>query len=332
MKKRRMQSMQTLLLAKSREAALHAVQAFNNPFTTFKSETFIVNMIIAWTYLLHAYYRREKVEYRHYDVVNVRRRFQRTETGAVKYWSLRTCIGAKECPLDKPTKANLFFLIGLRDEIEHRMCLGLDERMSARYFACCLNYEAVIKKMFGERYSLEQDVAITLQFSHHLLQPPDEEVTEVPLPSNVVKYVQQFDDSLSPDVMQSPQFAVRLIFTRKLVNHPGQADRAIEFVAPDSDVGDAINKQYVVIREREKRKLGAKEVVKIIRDEGYPRFGPYQHTQFWKRVDGKNPDHEYGAEVGGHWFWYENWLEVVRAECQEHPDLYGPIPELGISA
>ena len=45
------------LLQKSREAALNGVQSFNNPLTFFKTETFIVLMVIAWTYLLHAHYR-----------------------------------------------------------------------------------------------------------------------------------------------------------------------------------------------------------------------------------------------------------------------------------
>jgi len=49
------------LILKSREAALSAVQIYNNPFTAFKSESFIVLFIIAWTYLLHAYYRGKKL-------------------------------------------------------------------------------------------------------------------------------------------------------------------------------------------------------------------------------------------------------------------------------
>ena len=43
------------LLTKSREAASAAVQIFNSPLITFKSEIFIVLMNIAWTYLLHAH-------------------------------------------------------------------------------------------------------------------------------------------------------------------------------------------------------------------------------------------------------------------------------------
>lgn len=55
------------LIAKLREAALCAVRVFNDPHVTFKSETFIVLMMIAWTYLLHAYYRRKRIEYRHFS-------------------------------------------------------------------------------------------------------------------------------------------------------------------------------------------------------------------------------------------------------------------------
>lgn len=54
---RRVFSVREDLLKKSREAALAAVQIFNNPNVTFKSETYVVLMIIAWTYLLHAYFR-----------------------------------------------------------------------------------------------------------------------------------------------------------------------------------------------------------------------------------------------------------------------------------
>ena len=98
------------LLFKSREAALNAVQTFNNPLTTFKTETFIVLMVIDWTYLLHAYYRQEEVEYRYYVMGPRRRKFDRTKSGAFKYWELEHCLNEARCPLDRPTKSNLRFL------------------------------------------------------------------------------------------------------------------------------------------------------------------------------------------------------------------------------
>lgn len=66
-RKRRIASVADALIFKSREAALAAVQIFNNPQITFKSEIFIVIMCIAWTYLLHAYYRKKKIKYIYFN-------------------------------------------------------------------------------------------------------------------------------------------------------------------------------------------------------------------------------------------------------------------------
>ena len=77
LRKRRFGSLAKELLKKAREAMLTAVQIFNNPQVEFKSELFIVTTIIAWTYLLHAYYRRKGVEYRQFKQGVQRRRFLR---------------------------------------------------------------------------------------------------------------------------------------------------------------------------------------------------------------------------------------------------------------
>jgi len=64
---RRVGSVKKELLKKSRESALAAVQIFNNPNILFKSEIYIVLITIAWTYLLHGYYRGKKTEYRYFE-------------------------------------------------------------------------------------------------------------------------------------------------------------------------------------------------------------------------------------------------------------------------
>jgi hypothetical protein len=58
-----MRSVAARLLTQSQDAALSAVQIFNSPLISFKSETFILLMNLAWTYLLHAHYRKTGVEY-----------------------------------------------------------------------------------------------------------------------------------------------------------------------------------------------------------------------------------------------------------------------------
>jgi Protein of unknown function (DUF3644) len=139
------------------------VQVFNNPLIRSKSETFIVLMNIAWTYLLRAHYRRTGVEYRYHRRQGKRRRFERTSEGSFKYWDLTECLDAWECPLDRPTKKNLLFLIGLRNEITHHMSPVLDQFASARYQACCPNYNWYIKELFGKRYGIDQHLGYSLQ-------------------------------------------------------------------------------------------------------------------------------------------------------------------------
>ena len=87
---RRVHSIAASLISQSRDAALAGVQIFNSLLIAFKSETFLVLMHIAWTYLLHAYYRRNGVEYRYFRQADSRRRFERTRSGL----SIGTCPGA----------------------------------------------------------------------------------------------------------------------------------------------------------------------------------------------------------------------------------------------
>jgi hypothetical protein len=52
------------LLIKGREAMIAAVHIFNGAGLTFRAELFVVTAIIAWTYLFHAWFKREGVDYR----------------------------------------------------------------------------------------------------------------------------------------------------------------------------------------------------------------------------------------------------------------------------
>ena len=78
---RKCASISTELVKKLREAAIAAVQIFNNPGMIFKSELFIVLMAIAWTYLLHAHYRKIGVDYRYVSKEGKRNKYKRTKRG-----------------------------------------------------------------------------------------------------------------------------------------------------------------------------------------------------------------------------------------------------------
>ncbi len=293
------------------------VQVFNNPLIKFKSETFIVLMNIAWTYLLHAHYRRSRIEYRYHRRDGKRRRFERSDDGSFKYWDLSRCLAVRECPVDNETKKNLLFLIGLRDEITHHMSPVLDQFVSARYQACCLNYNRYIKELFGERYGIDQYLGYSLQFqsiSREQVATP----SEADLPRNVRSYIARFDSELTADELNSERFAFRMLFVPKLVGKPGQADEVIEFLKPDSEIAQVVNRDYVTFKEVERPKSLPGQIVRMMQEEGYPRFSMHWHTELWHSLDAKNPGKGWGVEVAGAWYWYSSWIEVVRKHCEEN--------------
>lgn len=328
---RRVGSIQNELLAKSKEAALNAVAIYNNPTTTFKSESFIVLMAIAWMYLMHAHYRREGIDYRYFTTLpSGRKRYDRTKRGAEKHWELERCLNDDACPFDNATRANLRFLIGLRHEIEHQICLDLDDAMAGRYLAACLNYEAALVRLFGTDHSLDKRLGFTLQF-RDLFQPA-EPAGGPRLPSSVARFIQEFDADLSDEDYASQSYQIRLLFTQKTANRKGQADRILEFVPAGSELAQAIEKQHWVLKEVERPKFRPKDVVETVNSKGFPRFNMHHHTELWKRLDARSLAKGYGVEVSGQWYWYERWIELVREECHKNAELYGPVPELQASA
>ena len=151
MPKKNVFSIKDELIRKGREAVLAAVQVYNNPNITFKAETFITLAVIGWTYLLHAYYRSQKIDYRYYKQLQQRKKYDRTKYGAYKYWELERCLNDDHCPLDSETVSNLRFLIGIRHEIEHQMTNKIDEFLSAKLQACAINFDYYIIRLFGRK-------------------------------------------------------------------------------------------------------------------------------------------------------------------------------------
>lgn len=311
-RKRRIYSERLELVEKSREAALSAVQIYNNPTTTFKTETFIVLFIIAWVYLLHAYYRKKKIDYRYHKIENGRKKYEKLE-GSYKYWDLSKCISVYECPLDSHTVNNLKFLIGLRNQVEHKKAVGLDSYFSARYQACALNYNYYLKTIHGEKYGLDKKLALSIQFAE--LDYDQSQVLrdkEIQIPKHIRTYIADFDNQLTEDEMKHERFAYRLLFTKVTAKRKGQADRVIEFLLPSDPLAKDIEKEFWVKEDREKPKFSPTQVIREIQGRGFANFTMHQHTLFWKTYDGKNPSKGFGSKVVNTWYWYQNWIDFIN--------------------
>lgn len=320
---RKVGSIKTELLTKSREAMLTAVQIFNNPNIQFKSESYIVLANIAWTYLLHAYFRSKKIEYRYFEQHGQRKKFDKTKRGAYKYWELERCLNDDSCPIDNVAKSNLKFLIGLRHEIEHQMTTRIDNYLSARFQACCLNYNDSIKTLFDEKLGIDKHLSFSLQFSSIKEEHANQLKEFTDLPKNISSYINGFDADIPGEEYNDMRYSYRVLYIPKSVNHKGQADKVIEFLPANSPEAEKLNKEYVLIKEKEKTKYLPSKIIEIMQGEGYSKFKQYQHTQLWKSMDAKNKAKGFGVQVAKTWYWYDTWLNEVRKHCQKTAVKYG---------
>jgi len=320
-RKRRFYSKKNELIKKSQESAMAAIQAFNNPLITFKSETFIVLMVIAWTYLLHAYYRQENIEYRYFDQKNNRKQYKKTTHGAYKHWSLETCLSYFKCPLDPAIKDNLIFLIGIRHEIEHQMTTKIDEMLSSKFQACCINYNKTIKNLFGNEYGLDQTLPVSLQLFSLGEEVIDQLVEAENLPKNIIEFVSDFEGNLSS--IDDPRYSYKVIYLRDNVNHENQANIAYRFVSEDSDEGKEIHN--ILIKNNKYKKLTEAQVIEEIKKAGYKKFTKTAHQNFWKQSwkDAETRNHNEEAKRYGEvvinkmWMWYkETWIPKVKEFCK----------------
>jgi len=307
------------LLVKAREAMIAAVHTFNGAGLTFRAELFIVTAVIAWTYLMHAYYRREGVDYRYKENDGT---VKLTPQGGEKYWELGFCLRHGKCPVGKAVVQNLEFLLELRHEIEHRSTNRIDDAVSAKLQACCINFNEAIKTHFGAQYALERRLPIALQFvtfgsdQRALLKKAST------LPPNIEAMMDAYHQGLSAEEQADPAFAHRVVFIPKVGARASASDEAIEFIRADSAEGQEISR--VLVKDVDKRRYTATEVVAAMRGEGYRRFGMGAHTELWQSLDAKNPAKGFGGPglYRGQWGWFEPWLARVRAHCEENAARY----------
>lgn len=79
----------------------------------------------------------------------------------------------------------------------------------------------------------------------------------------------------------------------------------------------------MLLKGVEPKKYKPAQIVKAMRDGGFPRFNMSHHTALWQQLDGRNPDKGFAVNMlDGQWYWYESWLARVRAHCEENADRY----------
>lgn len=306
------------LLLKAREAMIAAVHTFNGAGMTFRAEIFITTSIIAWTYLLHAWFKRAGIDYR-YKVGGV---VQRTTEGAERYWDLGKCLRYNESPVSLGATNNLLLLLRIRHEIEHRSTDRIDNALGAMLQACCINFNECLVREFGGRHGLESRLPLALQFVTFDAGQRSTLKAGIGLTPQIETLMDAFHANLSDDEASDPAFSYRVAFVPKVGSKASTSDVAVEFVRPGTDEAREISR--ILLKEIDKSRHTASSVVQKMKDEGFPKFSQTAHTALWKALDARAADKGFGkdGDYSGTWVWYDTWVARVRAHCQENRDKY----------
>jgi len=276
------------LVEKAREAAVLAIDIYNRPMTVFRSQGFIVMMIIAWNSLLHAIFETEGIDYHYYD----KNGQPEIVDGDKKTWELSTCI--HRCSkLTEAVKRNINFFIGIRNKIEHRYAPAIDMAIFGQSQALLYNFETLLTKDYGTYYSLNNTLTIPLQV---IMERPSWQAESMKRfqakhYQEIREYIDAYHAGLSEEVQASQEYSFRVYLVPKIGNHKSSSDVAIEFIKYDPDKPEKfqdIEKQIVAIKGNRtiqvanQGKLKPKAVSTIVASRICRKFNLSDHTKAWK--------------------------------------------------
>ncbi|QSX37954.1 DUF3644 domain-containing protein [Shewanella sedimentimangrovi] len=252
------------ILDASIDSALLAVEIYNKPRTTFRSEGFITMMIMAWTRLFHAHFNNTIGDKYYYKKRN--NRYDKID-GERKAWELSTCIN-KYGLLSTGVESNLNFFIKLRNKIEHRHIekREVDTLIFGECQSLLFNYESALISFFGDSYSINEALVYSLQFSQIRTQN-QERANRSALSkdlSEIVSFIINYRNTLDDDTYNSQEYSIKLIQIPKISN-TNRADVAVEFVRWDAlnDEDKAAYDQLNVIIKDKTVKIEAANVGKL---------------------------------------------------------------------
>ena len=256
------------LLQKAKDAAMHAIEAYNKPATTFRTQSFIVNMHIAWTALFHAYFFKNGIKpyYLKNQSKSKGRRYQKVTynlpDGSTlkdnKWWDLSQCLKSffRNNTMN-PVRKNLEFFIGLRNLIEHRSLPEIDIMVYGEAQANVLNFNEFLIDHFGEDHRLDYMLTFSIQLFRNpdnILQAMQKELTKKDS-ENVLSYINSFRSALASAVFNDPQFAFKAALIQ-VKNHPGKDTLALKFISEKDLTPEQLesleNAGIVLIKEKEK--------------------------------------------------------------------------------
>jgi hypothetical protein len=253
-------------------------------------------MHLAWLYPFHAYFEREKVDFRYWEVIHPKRLVK--VDGEPKRWELAKCVKEYWRDEEEPARKNLEFFIALRNKIEHRHSnfdVALAFAVSDKAQALVRNYETELTSLFGNSYSMSAVLRFPVfigSFSAEGTQTLKE--LSGRLPSHLKRFVAEYDSGLSEETQNDARYEVRSKVVLQHANRGSDA-LAMEFIhwkdltEDEKGVLEKLGKTgKTVVRDRVRPVadvglLKPSEVAKHVNERIPYIFSIHHHTCAWKK-------------------------------------------------
>lgn len=313
-------------LLKARQSALLALDIYNRPSTVFKTEGFIVMLVIAWTSLFHAIFEKKKTDYFYKEVDGS----FKVIDGDRKAWELSTCLSEYYGSSNNAVRNNLDFLIKLRNCIEHRYAPDIDLYVIGECQAALLNFDEIMVKEFSSYFAIKDMLSIPLQTAN--IRTEKQALALKKLQEKQYKELKDFVDkyrtSLDDNIYNDERFSFRVFLVEKVGNHKSSSDMSIEFIKSDPkrpELTEEIQKNIALIKEKRvpvanKGNLRPKAVVEEVSKRIGRDFKIHNHTSAWKlynvrksekMAQGCDPKYCQFDEAFGDYIYTQEWVEFL---------------------
>lgn len=279
-----------------------AIMVFNNNTIVTRSENFIVLSVIAWTYLLHAHFRKILIDpvYKNPDGTDV------LIDRKPKLWELSHCISRNDTGLTKGEINNLKYILAVRNEVEHRSCDDINDAVQPKLQATALNFLQFARSKFGPKFDFSHDLSFAIQLHALTLGSPNAIKGTGVVAKAVAAVNAALEANMSMADFNDPGYAFRVYVVPKVTNNAKKADQAVTY----SPVGSQVE---VAIKQVERPKFRMREAIAVLIDEGVQNVTSHRFTQAWKQNDLKNPAKGLAIQLGGQWFWYREGIDRLKA-------------------
>jgi len=211
---------------KAHDSALLAVEDYNRPGTMFRSGAYVILMTIAWTSLLHAILLRRGIK-PYYKEDNGR--YKRVD-GGYSWWQMSDCLDHCYGPdQGSPVCVNLRLFIPLRNEFEHRSYPELDANLFGECQQMLLNFDELMEREFGSKWSLHGCLAFALQLVGGAQTASASKIIPNPDSRRVKGIIETYRSAIPSETLTSGKYTFKP-FLIQVANHQSEDALPVEFV------------------------------------------------------------------------------------------------------